>query len=341
MFQNTYGLDLGTYEIKIYDDNTKKVTKVKDALAIQGKNEVVAYGDEAYEMFERTPADIEIVFPMKESVISKYNDMQFLLSSVIKQKKSFLQSYKYMIAIPSDVTEVEKRAFYELMMYSSARARKVTVVERGVADALGMGLNIGKSVGIFVANLGAETAELSVLSYGGIVLNKLIKRGGYHFDYAIQAAIKNNYDFLIGRTTAEKLRREFGVFNYEEKGEIPVSGRNLMLGVPQIKEIPYSLVRAAIRESLSEWAKEIRSLLDRTPPDLLRIILEEGIYITGGMACMDGMDEYLSKTLEIPVNVADKPDQSTVLGLAKIMHQKKDLEKFTYSMSEGNYRWIK
>lgn len=341
MIRNTYGLDLGTYEIKIYDNKSRETYRVKDAIAIQNKKEKLAIGDEAYEMYEKTPPTITVEFPMKNGVISRFDDMQYLLNNVIKGGKHFSRGSEYVIAVPTDVTEVEKRAFYDLVIHSSAKAKKVSVVDRGIADAIGFGLDVVNAKGIFVVNFGAETTELSVISSGGIMLNKLLKHGASNFDTSIQSLVRHKHDLLIGRITAESIRTTFGVFDSDNVKLMSVSGRNLITGVPQLVDISFPLVRTAIKDPLLESVNAIRSMLDRTPPDALRVILENGIYITGGMANLSGIETYLSELLGLKVTVANNPQMNTIKGISKIIVSKKDLKSLTYSMLDENYRWMR
>lgn len=269
MIGNIYGLDLGTYEIKAYDKKRDTIWKEKTVVAIENDKIILSVGDEAYEMYEKAPENIQVVFPMKEGEISRFNDMQYLLQNLLKKGKRFSRGSKYVIAVPTDVTEVQKRAFFDLVIHSTAKAREVNIVERGIADAVGIGLDVQNEKGIFIANLGGEITELSVLSYGGLVLNKLVKIGGVTLDDAIVNQVRHNHDFLIGRLTAETLRKEFGVFNAASGTAKAVAGRNLITGVPQQQEISVNLVRAAIKESLEEIVRTIKSLIERTPPEVL------------------------------------------------------------------------
>ena len=135
----------------------------------------ICCGDEAYEMFEKAPANIQVVFPMKDGVISRFNDMQYLLQGLLKKDRGFARGAEYVIAVPTDVTEVEKKAFFDLVIHSTARAKEVNIVERGIADAVGLNLDVQNTKGLFIVNLGGDTTELSILAGGGIVLNRLIK----------------------------------------------------------------------------------------------------------------------------------------------------------------------
>lgn len=340
MARNVYGLDLGTYEIKVYDKKQEKIWKQKNVIAIEDRNRIFAIGDDAYEMYEKTPDSIEVVFPMKNGVISRFENMQYLLQNLLNtEKQHFMRGSEYVIAVPTDVTEVEKRAFYDLVSHSSARAKKVTIVERGIADAVGLGINVAETKGTFIVNLGGSTTELSVLASGGMVLNRKINIGGIDLDNAVANLVRRNCDFMIGKLTSESLRREFGVFEDEHDATMIVAGRNLITGIPQHKEISIGLVRAAVREPLTECVRSIQSLMDRTPPDVRKSIEKAGIYITGGMANLRGLNKFLEETTGLKVKKAKHPDITSVEGIKRIIWNK-ELNHLTYSMLDEDYRWL-
>ncbi len=341
MARNVYGLDLGTYEIKVFDKKKDRIWKEKNVIAMKDKRYIFSVGDEAYDMYEKSPGNIQVVFPMKNGVIAHFDDMQYLLGNLLKTDRQFTRGAEYVIAVPTDVTEVEKKAFYDLVFHSEAKAKSVRIVERGLADAIGFGLNIMDEKGIFIANMGGGTTELSVLSYGGIVLNRLVKTGGEQFDAAVANLVRHNRDFLIGRLTAERLRREFGVFDQDTGSSLTVSGRDLISGVPAQTEIPISLVRAAMKDPLDECVRAMRSMIERTPPDVRRGIEESGIYLTGGIANLKGLSTYLEESIGLPVMTVPDPELCAVKGLEKIILTKAYYKKLTYSMLDEDYRWLR
>ena len=341
MARNVYGLDLGTYEIKVFDKKKDSIWREKNVIAMKDKKYIFSVGDEAYEMYEKSPDNIQVVFPMKHGGIAHFDDMQYLLGNLLQTDRQFVRGSEYVIAVPTDVTEVEKKAFYDLVFHSEAKAKSVRIVERGLADAVGFGLNIMDEKGVFIANFGGGTTELSVLSYGGIVLNRLVKIGGEHFDKAVSSLVRHNRDFLIGRLTAERLRREFGVFDQNTGSVLKVYGRDLITGVPSHTDIPISLVRAAMKEPLEECVRAIRSMIDRTPPDVRRAIEAKGIYLTGGIANLRGLTTYLEGSIGLPVMTVPNPELCAVKGLQKIILHKAYYKKLTYSMLDENYRWLR
>lgn len=340
MFGNIYGLDLGTYAIKVYDKKQDIIWQEKNTIAVKNKTEIFAVGDAAYEMNEKAPYNIEVIFPMKEGVISKFYDMQYLLEALLKKERNFSRGSKYVVAVPTDVTEVEKKAFFDLVVHSSARAKEVRIVERGIADAIGIGLDVQTSPGIFIVNLGGETTELSVLASGGMVLNRILKIGGGTLDQAIVNHVRYTNDFLIGKMTGEVLRKGFGLYDEKAPEYITVSGRDLVSGIPEQIDISANMVRAAIKEHIQVCVREIKTLLERTPPEVLRSIQKNGIYLTGGLANLKGLASYIEGVIELKVNTVTEPENCTVKGLKQII-QSRELRKLTYSMLDDSYRWMK
>ena len=179
-----------------------------------------------------------------------------------------------------------------------------------------------------------------MIASGGMVLNRLIQIGGIHFDNAITHLVRHNRDFLIGRLTAETLRREFGVFDQAADASLTVAGRNLITGVPEQKSIPIGLVRAAMKEPLSDCVRAIKSMIDRTPPDVRRGIDQNGICLTGGLANLKGLSTYLEESTGLGVRTVQNPELCAVSGLKKIILNK-DYSKLTYSMLDEDYRWLR
>ena len=338
MAGNIYGLDLGTYEIKVYDERKEEIWKEKSAIATKNQTEIFAVGDEAYAMYEKAPQNIEVLFPMQGGVIARFYDMQNLLENLLRKRQFF--GSEYVIAIPTDITEVEKRAFYDLVYHSSARAKSVSVVERGIADAIGCKIDVYQTGGVMILNMGGGTMELSVLAYGGIVMNRLLKFGGEQFDQEIINLVRRNRDFLIGRKTAEQLRRTFGIFSEDTESKMQIAGRNLILGLPQRTDISIGLVRAALKEQMDDCVDAIQTMIQRIPPDVLRELKKNGIYLTGGMANLRGIAQYLEESVGVRVSTVDYPELCSMNGLREIIQDKKRYGRLTYSMLDKGYRWL-
>ena len=194
MANNAFGIDLGTNNIKIYNRADDEVFVEKNMIAIENKKTLFAYGDSAFEMYEKAPSNISITYPLSNGVIADIQNMETLIKYYMGDlMKNNIKPADYYIAVPWDVTEVEKRAFKDLIKESDVKAKKVMIVDKAVADGLGLGIDVKNSQGVLVVNVGFDTTEISILSLGGIVLSKLIKVGGRKFDEAIKAAVRREY----------------------------------------------------------------------------------------------------------------------------------------------------
>ena len=201
---NAFGIDLGTSNIKIYNRADDTILVEKNMIAIENKNTLFAYGDSAFEMYEKAPSNIHISYPLSNGVIADIKNMELLVKYFINDlSRSNVKPADYYIAVPFDVTEVEKRAFYDLIKEAGVKAKKILVVEKAVADGLGMDIDVKNAQGVLTVNVGYDTTEISILSLGGIVLSKLIKVGGLKFDDAIRSAVRREFNLLIGGKTAE------------------------------------------------------------------------------------------------------------------------------------------
>ena len=321
MANNVFGIDLGTNNIKIYSRNDDKILVEKNMIAIENKNTLFAYGDSAYDMFEKAPSNIHISYPLSNGVIADIKNMETLIKYFITEMhKGNNKNSDYFIAVPTDVTEVEKRAFYDLIKDANVKAKKIMVVEKAVADGLGLDIDVKNSQGVLMVNVGFETTEVSILSLGGIVLSRLIKVGGSKFDESIRAAVRREFSLLIGAKTAENIKIALTDLEKQGKGAV-VYGRDIVTGLPVEKEIPTKLVVESLEEYFSAIIDNVRVILERTPPELAADIYRHGIYLTGGASQVSHLAERLAAGTGLKVNVAENPITSVACGLAKIIKE--------------------
>ncbi len=321
MGNNVYGIDLGTCNIKIYSKNDDGIMIEKNMIAIENKKNIFAYGDSAYEMYEKAPANIQISYPLNNGVIADIKDMEVLVKYFITDiTKGKVIPADYYVAVPTDVTEVEKRAFYDLIKNANLKAKNVYVVEKAVADGLGLGIDVKTSNGALVVNVGFDTTEISILSLGGIVLSRLIKTGGRKFDEAIKSAVRKEFNLVIGSKSAEQIKMQLK--ELEEKGEeAVVFGRDIVTGLPMQKQIPVPFVSECLVEHFSVIIDQVKLILERTPPELGADIYRNGIYLTGGASQVAHLAEDLSRETGLKVQQTDNPGSSVAAGLAKIIKE--------------------
>lgn len=321
MANNAFGIDLGTNNIKIYSKNEDNIIVEKNMIAIENKNTLFAYGDSAFEMYEKAPANIHITYPLSNGVIADIKNMETLVRYFIGDlMKGNTKPADYFIAVPTDVTEVEKRAFYDLIKDAGVKAKKIMVVEKAVADGLGLDIDVKNSQGVLVVNVGYDTTEISILSLGGIVLSRLIKVGGYKFDEAIRSAVRKEFSLIIGGKTAENVKIALKELEEEGKGAV-VYGRDIVTGLPVEREIPTTLVDECLAEHFHTIIDNIKVILERTPPELAADIYRHGIYLTGGASQVNHLAEQISQGTGLKVNVAATPLTSVAVGLSKIINE--------------------
>lgn len=336
MGNGIYGIDLGTSAIKIYSRQDDSILNEKNIIAIENKNTLFAYGNSAFEMYEKAPSNIHISYPLSNGVIADIKNMQTLLKRFISDiTKGNIKPADYYIAVPTDVTEVEKKAFYDLIKEAGLKARKVYVVEKAIADGLGLDIDVKNSQGVLVVNVGLETTEVSILSLGGIVLSRLIKVGGVKFDDAIRNAVRKEFNLLIGGKTAEKVKIALKDLQKEGKGAI-VYGRDIVTGLPVEKEIPTDLIDTTLKEHFNTIVDSVKVILERTPPELAADIYRHGIYLTGGASQVNHLAALVNKGTGLKVNVCEDPSLSVVKGLEKII--KDDNYKSVAFATEGMNR---
>ena len=319
MSASAYGIDLGTSNIRICGKGENNIYLQKNMIAIEGKDNLFAYGDDAFEMYEKAPGNIHISYPLTNGVIADINNMQTLVRCFMGDIfKGNIKPADYFIAVPTDVTDVEKRAFYDLIKNANVKARSVMVVEKAIADGLGLDIDVKNSNGVLVVDVGYDTTEISILSLGGIVVSRLIKVGGLKFDDAIRAAIRKEYSLIIGGKTAEAVKNELA--NLVENGEDAiVYGRDIVSGLPVERAIPTELVSDCLTEHFKSIIDNVKVILERTPPELAADIYRQGIYLTGGACQVSGLSQKMSNGTGLKVNVAEHPIESVALGLGRII----------------------
>lgn len=339
MSAKVFGIDFGTSMIKIYRKNEGVIFDEKNIIALCN-NEVMAIGDEAFEMYGKAPENFTVTFPVKNGVIADIANMLSLLNKAFKtiiDKSGKISGADIIVAAPTDITEVEKRAFFDLAASSIAKPKKVRVVEKPIADAIGAGLDVMNASGVMVVDIGADTTEISIVSLGGIVLSKLVTIGGNKFDELIINNVKKKYNLIIGNKTAETIKKKLAYATNPEHETIKVYGRDVMSGLPVEVEIDSEFVYDTINESLHSIVDAVRIILEKTPPEISSDIIDTGIFITGGSANIKKIDELFAKETELEVKVAESPANTVVNGLGRILEDSAKYECLALSLKQTYY----
>jgi len=323
------GIDFGTSSIKFYKNGEGVILHEKNVIAVYNKIHTFAVGNEAFEMYEKAPANIVVSYPVKNGVIADIGNMQAMIDYFFQELdgKKKLKGADYYIAVPTDITEVEKRAYFDLISNTDLKPKKIFVVEKPIADALGMNLDVTKSTGTLVVDIGANTTEISVLSLGGIVLSRLIAVGGNKFDEAIINKIRKDRNFIIGEKTAEQIKMKIGSA-YANEDTMEIFGRNLVTGLPSEITIDGEEIHDALNEHFQSIVDSIKIILERTPPEISADIYRSGVYITGGSSRIKNLGQYIYDQLGLKVNVCEEPESTVIMGLGAIIEDPK-LAKLT------------
>lgn len=332
MNNNVYGIDLGTCNMKVYCKATNKILNEKNTVALINKNQIYAYGNAAYAMYEKAPETINVVFPVSCGVISELNILQEVLQEFLeKNAKGKMRGSEFIVAVPTDITDVEKRAFFEIFFKSKLKPKTVLLCEKPIADAVGLGLDVNEPTGIMVVDLGADTTEISVISLGGLVLSELLHFGGNRIDESIITFVKRKYNLVIGQKTAQSLKEKLGSGVPGNKDTMVIVGRDVVSGLPIEMEMTGEVVYEAIKDNLNTICNAIKMILEKTPPELAKDIIHSGIYITGGGSQIHDLDILFKEITGIKINTCEEPEECVVRGLVKIVSDNK-LKHLAFSM---------
>ena len=319
-FGQDIGIDLGTATVIAYVKGKGIVLREPSVVAVNNTTgEVLAIGQEARRMLGRTPGNIVATRPLRDGVISDYTVTEKMLKHFInKVCGRFVFAPRIMICIPSQVTEVEKKAVIDAA--SQAGARKVYLIEEPIAAAIGAGIDISKACGNMIVDIGGGTTDIAVISLGGSVVSTSLKVAGDKFDEYIVKYIKKKHNIMIGERTAEELKVNIGcVFPKIQDIEMDIKGRDLITGLPKTITVYSSEMMEALEEPANMIIDAVHSVLERTPPELASDISEKGIYMTGGGCLVDGLDKLLAEKTGINVMVADDAVSCVALGTGKAL----------------------
>lgn len=319
MFASDIGIDLGTATTLIYVSGKGIVLKEPSIVAMDVKtNKVRAVGSEAYSMLGKTSDMIRVVRPLEDGVISDYEVTEEMLKHFFRKvNPSKFFKPRVCVCVPSAITEVESRAVIDTVI--SSGARNVYLIEEPVAAAIGVGIDITIPTGIAILDIGGGTSDIAVLSLNGIVCKTSLKMAGNKFNDAIVRYIRNTYNILIGDNTADRIKREIGGVWSEglERREYEVKGRNLVTGLPQRITITNVELVEPLAAEAEHLITALQSVLERTPPELVADIEQNGLIMTGGGAMIAGLDKLISSRIRIQARLADNPVEAVAIGTGK------------------------
>ncbi|MCX6356923.1 MAG: rod shape-determining protein [Candidatus Aureabacteria bacterium] len=329
LFSNDMGIDLGTANTLVYVKGQGIVLMEPSVVAIQdGTNNVLAVGEEAKKMLGRTPGSIVAIRPLKDGVIADFDVTESMLRYFIRKvhNRRTLVAPRVVIAVPSGITEVEKRAVKDSA--EQAGARQVYLIEEPMAAAIGVGLPVHEPAANMIIDIGGGTTEVAIISLAGIVFAKSVRVGGDEMDEAIIQYLKRNYNLMVGERTAEEIKISIGsAYPLREELSMEVKGRDLIAGLPKTLRITSEEVREALSESVSTIVEAVRITLERCPPELSADLVDRGLIMTGGGSLLRGFNRLISDETGLPVHVADDPLSTVALGTGKVLDELYFLQK--------------
>ncbi|MBM4142932.1 MAG: rod shape-determining protein [Lentisphaerae bacterium] len=329
LFSNDIGIDLGTANTLVYVKDRGIVLREPSVVAVQaGTKRILAVGEEAKRMLGRTPGNIVAIRPMKAGVIADFEITEAMLRYFIKKVHNHRKMVRprIIIAVPSDITEVEKRAVKDSATH--AGAREVFLIEEPMAAAIGVGLPVQEPAGNMIVDIGGGTTEVALISLAGIVFSRTVRVGGDEMDECIVQYMKRVYNLMIGERTAEELKISMGsAYPVEEETSAEVKGRDLVAGLPKTLTITSAEVREALQEPVSAIIDAIRITLERCPPELSADLVDRGMILAGGGALLTGIDKLIAEQTGLPVHLADDPLSAVAEGTGVVLNELNFLRK--------------
>lgn len=329
LFSNDIGIDLGTANTLVYVKDRGIVLREPSVVAIQaGTKRILAVGEEAKRMLGRTPGNIIAIRPMKAGVIADFEITEAMLRYFIKKihnRKKMVRP-RIIIAVPSDITEVEKRAVKDSATH--AGAREVFLIEEPMAAAIGVGLPVQEPAGNMIVDIGGGTTEVALISLAGIVFSRTVRVGGDEMDECIVQYMKRVYNLMIGIRTAEEVKISMGsAYPVDEETSIEIKGRDLVAGLPKTLTVTSEEIREALQEPVSSIIDAIRITLERCPPELAADLVDRGMILAGGGSLLSGFDKLIAEQTGLPVHLADDPLSAVAEGTGVVLNELNFLRK--------------
>jgi rod shape-determining protein MreB len=327
-FSTDIAIDLGTANTLIYIKGKGIVLNEPSIVAFdKNSKRIIALGNKAKEMQGREHKEIRVTRPMRDGVIADFEIAEGMIRAFIKRVRAgYLNSRRIVVAVPSGVTEVEKRAVRDSAEH--AGAKEVHLIAEPMSAAIGIGIDVDAPVGNMIIDIGGGTTEIAVIALSGIVNEESIRIAGDEMNYAIMQFFKRNHNILIGERTAEAIKCEVGsAVPLKEEVTIQVKGRDLVGGIPKTTEVGSAEIREALNECIVQVIDAVRQTLERTPPELSADILDRGVMLTGGGALLKGLDERIRMETNLPVHVAEDPLTAVVRGTGKVIDDINDYSK--------------
>ena len=330
--KNVFGVDLGSSAIKIYSFRKNRLVIEHSMIAVRGAGQVIAAGNEAFEMYEKNPPDVRVDSPIVSGRIADVAEVEMLLRLLIRRTDRHAGRNPHIFfSAPVNMSEIEKKTYYAISHNSGMRSPRVLLVDKPICDAIAMDIPINKTRGSMIFNIGARSTDVSVISGGQIIVSDTLNLGGEMLSESICSEIRRSCNLMIGMRTARRLKAVLATFDREGNEARKVTGVDTVTGLPREEIITSDLVTLAVSRELQNAAAEARNFLERMPPQIMECIAEEGIYLAGGTARIPGIERFLSRITGCRINKAPDYEFTTVRGLMEII-RRKELRVHAYSI---------
>lgn len=312
------GIDLGTIFTRAAEGGQIVLEEPTVAAIVVEEQKMVAWGQEAQEMFGRVPESIEVTRPLQNGVIADYEVTEYLLEALLRRLCGPVRFFrpKVMISVPYGVTSVESRAVHEAAL--QAGSREVYLIQQPLSAAIGVDLPIGTPSGNMIVCLGGGATQAGVLAMYGIVTAETLRSGGLSLDESIVAYVRKKYGLIIGKLTAEQVKLKIGAaVPQDEEQSMEIQGQDQVTGLPRPVTLTTGEVVEAMQDELEDIVDTVRKVLEKTPPELVSDIIDRGIALTGGGALLRGIDKLMTKELGVPAYLVDNPTECVAVGAAR------------------------
>lgn len=323
MANSSFGIDLGTSQIKIYNQKRETTLIEKNMVAIRHKNQLLAIGDEAFEMFEKNPSSIEVSGSVREGALSDIDKVEVLLHLLLEKSEPHIgMAPNLYFSAPTNRSSLEERAYYAISNAGRLKNPKVYLVDRAICDSIALGIPLSRTEGSMIVNIGAQNTDVSVIAHEQVIISKSIPVGGQQMNSMICDNIRRRENVLVGRRTARRLKAVLATFEDKMPEARKVIGLDTLSGLPHECVVTADIVNEAIGSQMQLIADEINAFLERTPPQIVQSILAEGIYLTGGTTRIPDIEKYFSRACHTRINLSSYYDRCTIRGLEELITHK-------------------
>lgn len=336
MSRNVFGVDLGTSTVKIYSFRKNRLMIEKDFIAIRNGTQVIAVGNDAFEMFEKNPPNVRIDRPMVNGTIADVDEVEMMLQILLRRTDKHVSRKPILyFSVPTNMSEIEKRAYYAICNNPSLQKPHVFLADRPICDALALGIPITRSPGSMILNIGAQVTQMSVIAQGQVIISNSFHIGGQQLNDAIREDIRREKNLLIGTRTARRMKAVLANLSPGSDGSEArrVFGIDTLSGLLREEVITSGFVSDTVRREIDISGQTIRTFLERIPPQIAPNILEEGIFLTGGTARIPGIAKALENSIGCRINLSSSYELSTVTGLEEIIKHK-ELKDWAYTIKD-------